>query len=68
MVRKMDIKERMIELESFKYCEENGISTGSLESDQNYCDFLPHPVLDRISKKWAKPSFDMAKVCMVIAD
>ena len=60
-VKKTEIKDRMIEIDSFKYCEQNGIST-QLQPHETYAEKVPPEALDKFSKKWAKPKNDMSKV------
>ena len=62
MVRNQDVKDRMVELASFQYCEDKGISIADLGSDKSYSDLVPGNVLDQISKGLGKPSFDKSKV------
>ena len=65
MVKRTEIKDRMLELESFKYCVENGISTKihtNAALNESYTKRVPAEALARFSKKYEKRKFDMSKV------
>ena len=60
MVKKMEIKDRMIELDSFKYCETHGIPTD--QTQDSYTEKVPPEVLEQFSKRWSKTKCDMSQV------
>ena len=63
MVKKTEVKERMIEMAGFKYCEHNGIST-DIAPTETFTELqgIPTGYLDEFFKKWNKDKVDMSKV------
>ena len=67
MVKRTEIKERMIEMAAFKYCEQNGISTDIAPTETfTELSVIPMGYLEDYYKRWNKNKVDTSKVNIAI--